>query len=178
MHSMSEEQGEPRSQPPEPELHPEFLAGKSVVIGIGNSYMKDDAIGIRVANELRGRDLGSDVYVYDYQAMDLSLLSYFQKASKVIIVDALKSGSPPGTVTKYSISKKEGPLLELPNLHELQLFDIMDLANQAGFFPVSPTVIGIEPEDCTAGEGLTERVTDAVPVALAKVLAELENNKK
>ena len=33
-------------------------AGKSVILGIGNHYMHDDAIGIEVAAELRKRSLG------------------------------------------------------------------------------------------------------------------------
>jgi hydrogenase maturation protease len=160
-------------QPPEPDLHPELLRGKYVVIGIGNPYMKDDAIGLRVTRELRSRELGKDVLVYDYHAMDLSLLSFFRNASKIIIVDALKSGSSPGTVSKYLVSQKDGPLLKLPNLHELQLFDIMDLANHDGLLPSSSIVIGVEPSDCGAGEGLTEKVAAAVPVAVSRIIAEL-----
>lgn len=161
-------------QAPEPDLHPESLSGKNVVIGIGNPYMRDDGIGIQVVNELRKLNLGDEVLVYDYQAMDLSLLLCFEKASKVIIVDALKSGSPPGAVSKYSVTKnEEGPLLRLPNLHELQLYDIVDLASQTGILPFPLIVIGIEPKDCTIGEGLTDEVAAAVPKALSKVVEEL-----
>lgn len=163
-----------QEQPLEPDLHPELLKGKNVVIGIGNPYMRDDAVGIHITGELRNRRLGNDVLVYEYHAMDLSMLSFFRNASKIIIVDALKSGSSPGTVTKYKISQKDGPLLKLPNLHELQLFDIMDLANHDGLLPSSSIVIGVEPSDCSAGEGLTEKVAASVPVAVSKVISELE----
>ncbi len=163
------------AQQPEPELHPEALKGKRVVICVANPYMKDDGIGTSVASELRKLDLGSEVFVYDYQAMDLAMLSYFQHASKVIIVDALKSNSAPGTVSKYSVTSREDPFLKLPNLHELQLFDIMDIANNTGVLPHSSVIIGIEPKDCTFGEGLTERVAAAVPIATAKVVEELKS---
>lgn len=66
------------------------VEGSSVVIGLGNVFMRDDGIGIQVARELRRHNLGKGVLVYDYQEMDLSLLEYFQGASKVVVVDALK----------------------------------------------------------------------------------------
>ena len=167
---------ESRSVAPEPELHPESLEGKNVVIGIGNPYMRDDAVGIHIVNELRKNDLGKDVYVYDYRAMDLSLLSYFQKAARVIIADALKSGKAPGTVSKYIVKTRDSPLLNLPNLHELQLFDIMDLASQTGVLPYPFVVVGVEPEDVTAGEGMTQKVAAAVHAAVLEIMKELKKD--
>ena len=162
------------SEPPEPDLDPDSLGGKNVVIGIGNPYMRDDAVGIRVVDELRKMDLGQDVFLYEYHAMDLSLLSFFQKASRVIIVDALKSGRPPGTVSKYSVNTRESPLLKLPNLHEFQLFDIMDLASQTGILPLPFALIGVEPADITAGEGMSQQVISAIPIAVSIILQELQ----
>lgn len=160
---------------PEPELQPEDLAGKIVVIGIGNPYMRDDGIGIQVASELQRMELGPRVLVYAYHSMDLTLLSFFQRASRIIIVDALKSGFQPGHVSKYEISENKRPLHELPNLHELQLFDIVDLARETGMLPPPSSssnlvVVGIEPFDCRQGEGLTSKVSEALPTAISTVL--------
>ena len=44
-----------------------------LVIGLGNEMLKDDAVGIRVAEELRGR-LPADVEVRSTSCFGLSLL--------------------------------------------------------------------------------------------------------
>lgn len=149
------------------------VEGKIVVIGLGNVFMRDDGIGIHVATELRRHNLGRDVLVYDYQEMDLSLLEYFQGASKVVVVDALKSGKPPGTVSKYLIATRQGPLLQLPNLHGLQLFDLFDLANQAGLLSSPVVIVGVEPKDCSLGEEMSEELVTALPRAVGEVIKEL-----
>ena len=119
-----------------PELGETSFEGKTVVIGLGNQYMKDDGIGLEVTKELRLHDLGSQVLVYDYQALDLSLLWEFQGASRVIFVDAMKSGERPGTISRYTIAPSKDPLIQLPSLHALQLYDMFDLASQAGLLLV------------------------------------------
>jgi len=147
--------------------------GKLVIIGLGNPYMKDDGVGIQVAREMMRRDLGPEVVVQEHQALELSLLWQFSGASKILVVDALRSGGPPGTVSKYSIVPREGPLTELPNLHSLQLFDMFDLANQSSLLPCPVTIVGIEPECTDPGEGLTEGVSSAIPKAVESILEEV-----
>ena len=135
--------------------------------------MHDDAIGIEVAVELRKRSLGESTVVYDYQAMDLSILMYFKEASKIVLVDALKAGEIPGTVSKYSIPEAKNPLPNLPNNHEMQLYEIVDLARQTGVLRCPIMIIGIEPKDCTPGEGLSEEVKQALPKAINEIIKEL-----
>lgn len=154
-------------------LKEEGKEGKSVVLGLGNVFMRDDGIGIHVAREVGQRNLGKEVLVYDYQEMDLSLLEYFQGASKLVLVDALKSGKPPGTVSKYSIAPREDPLIQLPSLHGLQLFDIFDLANQAGLLSCPVIIVGVEPKDCSPGEEMSEELAAALPRAVDEVIKEL-----
>ncbi|MGA2875609.1 MAG: hydrogenase maturation protease [Nitrososphaerales archaeon] len=142
-------------------------------MGIGNPYMHDDAIGLEVASELRKRRLGETVVVYDYQAMDLSLLMYFKDASKIVLIDALKAGEIPGTVSKYSVPVSKEQLPNLPSHHEMQLYEIVDLARQTGVLECPIVIVGVEPKDCSPGEGLSFEVNEALPKAINAVLKEL-----
>ena len=146
----------------------EPAGGKTVVIGLGNRYMKDDGIGIQVAEELR-RSLGGDVLVEQCQSVDLGLLAKYKGASKIILVDASRSGSPPGTIAKYGIAPSKTPLVSLQGLHSLQLHDLVDVASQAGLLSCPVTVVGVEPKDCGPGEGLTPELKRAVPDAIEAV---------
>jgi hydrogenase maturation protease len=150
------------------------FAGKTIIICVGNEYLGDDGIGIRVANELKGRLLGDNVLVDTFQAPDLSLLCNYSGASKIILVDALKSGAPPGAVSRFAIVPNKGPIGSLQGLHALGLQEIFDVASQTGLLTCPVTIVGVEPKDCTAGEGLSQELAEVVPDVLTEVMNELE----
>jgi Ni,Fe-hydrogenase maturation factor len=72
-----------------------------LVVGVGNILMGDDGVGVRVVHEISRRfHLPEGVEILDGGTSGLELLSYFSDRELVIIVDAVKSGLPPGTVVK------------------------------------------------------------------------------
>jgi hydrogenase maturation protease len=158
---------------PDPDSDGRSLSGKTVVLCLGNRYMRDDAIGIRVGEALRGLRLRKDVLVDACQTVDLPLLSRYGGASKVIVVDALKSGARPGAVSRYAIAARVGPIRSLPGSHGLQLHDIFDVARDTGLLTCPVVIIGVEPKDCSVGEGLTPELQAALPNAVAAVGKEL-----
>jgi hydrogenase maturation protease len=149
----------------------ELAIGKTVVLGLGNHYLRDDGVGIRVAEELKRRNLGEGTLVQAHQTFDLWLLSEFSGASKLVIVDAVKSGSAPGTITEYEVAPRPGPLSSLPGLHSLELHDLIDFASRMGLLTCPVTIIGIEPKVCEVGEGLSQEVERAIPEVVALVAA-------
>jgi hydrogenase maturation protease len=161
------------------DLADDSCVGKTVVLGIGNPYMKDDGVGIVVAQELRRRGLGEDIVVYDSQTLEASLIWQFREADALVIVDALTSGAPFGTVSRFKIAPRGAQMEGIPSLHELRLHDLVDLAGlDVISFPV--TIVGVEPKDCSLGEGLTEEMKDALPRVVdevAKVIAEISATK-
>ncbi|MDA4131547.1 MAG: hydrogenase maturation protease [Thaumarchaeota archaeon] len=147
--------------------------GKTVVVGLGNPYMRDDGVGIRAARTLRGLLLGDLVCVYEAQGVDLSLLWQFKGARKVIVIDAVRSGGHPGTVTRHVIAPKDEPMSRLPSLHALELYDLFDLAAEGELLPCPVVIIGVEPDDCSPGEELTSALTDALPKVVQAAIEEL-----
>jgi hydrogenase maturation protease len=148
------------------------LKGRSVVLCLGNRYLRDDGIGIRVAEALKGI-LGSNVLVDVSQTMDLPLLTQYEGASRVVVVDALKSGARPGEVSRYTLVPNGRPLQALNGPHSLGLHDFFDIAWQTGLLKGPVTIVGIEPKDCGLGEGLTEELEGAIPRVVAEVEAAL-----
>jgi hydrogenase maturation protease len=153
--------------------------GKVVVLGLGNPYMRDDGVGIRVAEELKKRSLGEGVVVFESRSFDASLFWQFRNAAALVIVDALRSGAPSGSVSRFSLAPSKAPVTGIPSLHELQLHDLVDLAGlDVLYCPV--TVVAIEPKDCSLGEGLTQNLRTAVPRAVeevTKVLSEVSSKR-
>jgi hydrogenase maturation protease len=141
------------------------------VLGLGNPYLRDDGVGIAVAKVLQQRNMGEKVLVRAHQAFDLWLLSEFSGASRLIIIDAVKSGSAPGTVVEYEVAPLPGTLCSLPGLHSLELHDLIDFASRMGLLSCPVTIIGVEPRDCGVGEGLSPEVERAIPEVVARVAA-------
>ena len=152
----------------------ERVTGKTVVLGLGNRYLRDDAVGILVVEELQRHELGAGVVVRAHQTFDLWLLSQFAGASGLVIVDALKSDSAPGTIAEFSVTPSPGPLSSVPGLHSLGLHDLVDFASRVGLLTCPVTIIGVEPKDCEVGEGLTPEVERVLPDVLARVKRRLE----
>jgi hydrogenase maturation protease len=149
------------------------LKEKAVVIGLGNLYMRDDGLGIRVAEALKERNLGESVSIQAYPEMDLTLIEKLQGTSKVIVVDAVRGGKEPGTVSKYTLTPRKGELSELPSLHSLALCDVLDLAMSSGILTCPVVIVGVEPRDDSLGEGLSSEVESALPKAIEAVMKEL-----
>ncbi len=152
------------------------MNGKVVVIGLGNLYMRDDGVGIRVAQDLKKRELGEDISVEEYPEMDLTLIGNLHGASRIILVDAVKGGKEPGTVSKFEFAPRKGDLFELPSLHSLELSDVLDLASSAGILTCPVVIVGVEPKDDSLGYGLSPEVEAAVPKAVETVIKELNRS--
>ncbi len=146
---------------------------RCVVVGIGNPFMRDDGVGIELARSLRKLRLGPNVLILERQALDISVLDDAEGASKLVIVDAVKSERPAGSVVKFRAGGPGSPALRAPMSHEQSLHDILALARKIGKRPPPVVVVGIEPADCAAGEGFSEQVAGAIPRALREVRDEV-----
>lgn len=150
-----------------------------VIIGLGNRFLHDDAAGIRVAEALRKELKTKDnqppeeVRIEEYEEMDLSILQEMKGASRLIIMDSMKSGTDPGTVSLFRLAAKSGDVESLPSLHELDLSDIVYLAQRMGMLECPVLIVGIEPADLSIGEGLSEEVEAAIPHAVMAVVSRL-----
>jgi hydrogenase maturation protease len=149
------------------------LKEKAVVIGLGNLYMRDDGVGIRAAQVLKERDLGENVSVQEHPEMDFAVIENLQGSSRVIVVDAVRGGKEPGTVSKYAFTPRKGDLTQLPSLHSLVLSDILDLATSSGMLTCPVVIVGVEPKDDSQGVGLSPEVESALPKVIEAVIKEL-----
>lgn len=145
-----------------------------VVVCLGSSRMGDDSVGLAVARALRAKRSEPELEVHALPELDLSLIEILEGARRVILVDALKSGKRPGTVSKYRVSTRGEPGLSLPSLHGIPLTELFKLAGDAGLLDCPVVVIGIEPRDCGPGKPLSQEVKSAIPSAVDLVLSAME----
>ena len=136
--------------------------------------MRDDGVGLRVAQILKKGSLGRSVLVWPIPGLDLSLVEKLEGASAVVLVDALRAGKQPGSVSKHTITGRDSLPIELPSLHDLRLADLFALADDAGLLTCPVIVIGVEPKDIAPGRRLSPELEAALPGIVHEVTSTLE----
>ncbi|HKE56889.1 MAG TPA: hydrogenase maturation protease [Pyrinomonadaceae bacterium] len=83
------------------------------IICFGNLWHGDDGFGVHVFRRLAELGVPEHVRVFDAGTAGFNALGYFENCRKVIIVDAMESGLPAGTVRKFpweATARPEGVL--------------------------------------------------------------------
>lgn len=144
-----------------------------LVLGLGNILLSDEGAGIRAVEELRKQyDLPASVEIVDGGTMGLELLPYFEKRSHIVIVDAVKSGNPPGTVTR--IEDPPAFLQEKTSPHQIGLPDVLRIAAITDRLPPNVVLFGIEPKQLSTGLELSVDVGMNLHRLVEMVVAELD----
>jgi hydrogenase maturation protease len=148
------------------------------VLGLGNTILRDDGVGVVVAREVAGwlsqREPASPVEVVEAETAGFALLELLSGCERAIIVDAVDlPGVTPGELVELELDGPCSPRLR--SVHELDLPTALALGRKLGHpMPSDVQVLGIQVEDMrTFGEELTPPVAAAVPAAVAEVIARL-----
>ena len=147
----------------------------TVIIGLGNSLMSDEGIGVRVAAMLQSH-LGAlpDTEVMEAGTAGMGILHAIAGRRKVVFIDCAKMKEEPGVMRRFTpedvISNK---LLTGQSLHEGDLLNILELSRQLGECPPEVIIFGIEPQRTNPGEDLSpllaSRLADYVETVLTEV---------
>ena len=143
------------------------------VVCIGNRWRGDDAAGLEVAELLR-ETLPAKVQVLEREGEPTGLMSAWDGAEAVWLVDAVSSGAEAGAVHRLDVSAEPLPAgLFRASTHHFGLADAIELARALGRLPEHTIVYGIEGARFTAGGELTPEVAAAVPGVAASIRREV-----
>ena len=149
---------------------------RTLVLGLGNPLLRDDAVGLHVARRLEPLlDGAIDIEVDEDYRGGLRLMERMMGFERAIVVDAICSGAPPGTV--HRLSPDGIPTQHSASAHDANLKTALELGRQAGArLPADDRIllIGIEASDVLSfDESLTPEVEAAISGAVHMVLEEL-----
>ncbi|HBV85405.1 HyaD/HybD family hydrogenase maturation endopeptidase [Desulfosporosinus sp. BICA1-9] len=135
---------------------------KTAVLGIGNILLRDDGIGVRVVQALQEKGSLPHVDLVDGGTSTLDMLELFLTNERVIVVDSLSGGHPPGTVYRLKPEQLGAYTSSDISLHDTQ---ILDLVRLAGLMEKNPEVIiiGIEPKEIKESLGLSVEMVTMLP---------------
>ena len=149
---------------------------KTLVLGLGNPLVSDDSVGLRVVEALRPQLANRpDTEVSEDYWGGLRLMERMIGYERVVVVDAICTGAPPGTI--HELSPGNLPTQRSASAHDVTLPMALALGRQcAQSLPADDQIllVGIEAVDIlTFSEQLTPAVEAAIPLAVEVVLAAL-----
>lgn len=142
-----------------------------VVLGVGNTLMSDEAVGVRVIEGLvlRAGEFPTVEFI-DGGTAGLALLSLIEGYAGLITVDAASMDEPPGSVRTFEGEAMDAFLgTRSRSAHDIGLDDLLNAQRIRGLLPERRALVGIQPERLNLGENLSPPVATALPTAIAAV---------
>lgn len=141
-----------------------------VVIGIGNSFRRDDGLGVAVADEVVRRQV-PNVRVVTGAGDPLTVLDAWSGARLAVIVDAAGGDDAlPGRIRRCGIDEVVGG--GGLSSHAMTLRQTYDLGRAMRRVPERIVVFTVDAADTGQGVGLTPAVCAAVSAVVDDVIAE------
>jgi hydrogenase maturation protease len=146
----------------------------TVVIGLGNPLMADDGVGLAALARLRDEwDLPPGVELVDGGTWGMNLLPTIEDAGRVLLLDAIHRQAAPGTLHRLSHDELPRYLATKISPHQVDLHDVLALAELRGTLPSETLAVGLEPERVEMIAELSPVVADGLDRLLALAVAEL-----
>jgi hydrogenase maturation protease len=148
------------------------MTGRTLVAGVGNVFLRDDAFGVEVVRLLgeQPRDDGVEIRDFGIRGVHLAY-ELLNGCDLFVLIDAAPRGAVPGTVSVIDIELPDPASLTSPviDAHSLTPDSIFALLASLGGRPGRSLLVACEPADVSAGMGLTEPVAEALPHAVRAV---------
>ena len=146
------------------------LAEKQILcIGVGNDFRHDDAVGLIIARRLGDKHM-DNVEVIEASGEGASLMQLWAKYNYVIVIDAVKSDAKSGTIHHLNANHFEIPSDFFSySTHAFSVAEAIEMARTLGQLPDDLLVFGVEGEDFTMGQGLSDCVEATVDVIVHEI---------
>lgn len=156
----------------------ESVATSCVVIGIGNEFRGDDAVGLYVARELAIRSL-PDCTIKEAVGEGTYLMDCWNGYKSVVIIDAVRSSSGPGTIHRIDARTEALPANWINrSSHTVSLSEAIELSKTLGTLPGSVTIFGIEGCCFDAGRRIDSRVQRAADHLIDIIAGEISATRR
>jgi hydrogenase maturation protease len=146
---------------------------RRLVLCVGNPDRGDDGVGRLVARLLRGR-VPADVAVVECDGGAAGVIDAFTGVDWVIVVDAVVSGAPAGTIHRVDCAGGEAlPAVRAASSHGLGVAEAIALARTLGCLPRQCMVYGVEGACFDVGADASPAVVDAARKVSERLLLSL-----
>ena len=149
---------------------------KTLVLGIGNTLLTDEGVGVHVLHQLSNDPLPDDVRLLDGGTLSFTLAVPIEEAEALIVVDAANLMAVPGTwqvfegeeMDRFLSSRRQA------SVHEVGLTDLRSIAMLAGHWPQRRALVAIQPKRTDWGESPTPSVAAAIAPVCGAIRKQIE----
>ncbi len=146
----------------------------NVVIGLGNIVLSDDGIGVHAVRRLRQRARPQDgIELIEGGTAGLLLLPHLADAQRAIIIDAIDTGAPPGTLVRLEGEDWTVFFETRFTVHDVGLRDLLGAAALTGAWPAQLVLHGVQPATTSIGTELSASVAGALEQLVSAVAADV-----
>jgi hydrogenase maturation protease len=151
------------------------MAQSIAVVGIGNLLLSDDGVGIHAVRRLtEERRLESAARVIDGGTVGTDLLAEVCGCERLLIVDAVDAGLPPGAAIRMDLSRPGPCDAPARNAHQAGIPGLLDDLRLMGCEPRETVLFGIQPGTLAFGTQLSAEVAASLPALLDQVVRQVE----
>ena len=150
---------------------------KMKIIGLGNPFIGDDAVGILVARQLHASS-SAHVSILEGGLAGLNLLHDMEGIDTLILIDAVHSHSKAGTIFRFTLPQdleKIGKLAwgtSASSTHTFGLAEALTLAHTLEVLPAHVVLYGIELGQIQKGHALSPEVFQAMKKLVHRITIE------
>jgi hydrogenase maturation protease len=145
-----------------------------LVIGVGNAYRRDDGAGLMIARRICEAS-GRRAVLRESNGEGTALMEAWEEAGSVILVDAVCSGAPAGTIYRLDAhAETVAPAWFRCSTHAFSVAEAIALARALNRLPPRLIVFAVEGERFDAGVGLSPEVERSVDGLVRRGLDELD----
>ena len=145
------------------------------IVGVGNLLLSDDGVGIHAIRRLRSDSrVASMARLIDGGTVGTDLLAEVCGCEKLLIVDAVDAGLPPGTTIRMDFSGPDPQQIDTRNAHQSGIPGLLDALRLLGQAPRQVVLVGVQPAAMGLGTQLSPAVASAMPAVAAEVVRQLD----
>jgi hydrogenase maturation protease len=144
-----------------------------LVLGLGNLLCTDDGLGaVAVHRLLREYEPPEGAVVLDGGTLGMALLPHLESADVVVLVDAIRTDDPPGTLVRLEGEDVAPAVAARLSVHQVGVVDLLDSARLLDCYPPKVILLGLVPASLGLGVELTPAVDTQLPLLVTAVVEE------
>ena len=157
----------------------EVATARTLLLGMGNPILCDDAVGVRLAKDLKARLIGTPglEFVAECSVGGLSLVDVVSGYDRIIVLDSIRTAAGrPGDWYAFT-AKRLRETMHLSNIHDTNFATAMELGRRLGHRIATEDdifICAVEVEDnITFSETMTSGLEAAYPTVREEILREV-----
>jgi hydrogenase maturation protease len=149
-------------------------SAKTVVLGLGNVLHCDDGAGPQAISRLRADPrVPTDVSLVEGGTLGLELLPYVWDCDRLIVIDAVDVGAPPGTLVRMS-GEELNALPGNSSVHQLGVPDLLVALRMLAERMPQVVLLGVQPESTDWSCDLSPHVAATIDALVEATIRELQ----